>query len=269
MATAVAFIGTSAGQWLDGQLVPRVYWDSADPGRGRLIEPALTLLYSVEDPLVLGVLILSVILLAVLRRRARAGFAGIAALLCSAGGSAVLKTVVPRPDLSVAGSTAHNSFPSGHVAAATGLLLALLLALPDRARWWLAAPGALVVSAIGTAAMIAGWHRFSDVIGGVALASLSCCLAAAALAYRRAAGRPSPGTASPGTASPGTASPGTASPGWLWRAVLVAAAGTVTASAVAAALPVAPGLAFAAAAAGGFTAVSTAATTAVLSVTRL
>lgn len=272
-ATAVAFVGTPGGQWLDGRLVPRVYWDGADTGRTALMSPALRLLYLLEDPRVLAALIACVLLTGALSRRVWAAIAGIAALLCSAGGSLVLKAAVPRPDLGVAGSTGHNSFPSGHAAAATGLLLAFVLALPGRARWWLAAPGALAAWAVGAAAMIAGWHRLSDVLGSVALASASCCLAAGALAYLRGGrARTAPArTVPPEPAPPGTAPADAAAPdaGWLLPASLVAAAGTAAVSVAAAALPVAAAPALALAAAGAFTVLCTVATTAVLSVTHL
>jgi membrane-associated phospholipid phosphatase len=287
-ATAAAFLGTPAGQRLDGHLVPPmywdgVYWDGADTGRTVLTQSALRLLYLVEDPRVLGALIACELLTGALTRRVGAAIAGIAALLCSAGGSLVLKAAVPRPDLGVAGSTAHNSFPSGHVAAATGLLLAFVLALPGRARWWFAAPGAVAAWAVGAATMIAGWHRLSDVLGGVALASASCCLAASALAYLRGgrartapARTVAPGAAPAGAAPPGTA-PGSTAPtrmvapgaGWVLPASLVAAAGTAAVSVAAAALPVGGAPALAAAAAGAFTVLCTAGTAAVLSVTRL
>jgi membrane-associated phospholipid phosphatase len=257
-ATAVAFLGTPAGQRLDDRAEPPMYWDGADAGRTLLTSLALRLLYLVEDPRVLGAVIACVLLTGALTRRVGAAIAGIAALLCSAGGSLVLKAAVPRPDLGVAGSTGHNSFPSGHVAGATGLLLAFVLALPGRARWWFAAPGAVAAWAVGAATMFAGWHRLSDVLGGVALASASCCLAAGALAYLR--GGPA-GAAPARTVAPGA--------GWLLPASLVAAAGTAAVSVAAAALPVDGAPALAAAAAGAFTVLCTAGTAAVLSVTRL
>ena len=57
-----------------------------------------------------------------------------------------------------------------------------MLVLPGWARRWLAVPGAAGVAVIASATMIAGWHRFSDVLGGVLLGVTVFCLAAAALA---------------------------------------------------------------------------------------
>jgi hypothetical protein len=208
---------------------------------------------------VVAIGLVSVVLLGFAIRRPWAGVAGAGALLCSAAGSTVLKLAIPRPDLGVAGSTVHNSFPSGHVAAATGLVLAFLLVVPARARWWLAAPGAVVVSAVAAATMIADWHRFSDALGAVALASMMCCLAAAALALW-------PGARSVPAPRHGASRGPAGGLGW---AALVAATGTVGVAAAAAALPLDPDLYVAVAATGGFTAVSMAAITSALSVTRL
>ncbi|MBE1491430.1 phosphatase PAP2 family protein [Plantactinospora soyae] len=134
---------------------------------------------------VLGLLLLAVLLSGVLLRRPWAGVAGVALVVAAAVGAGVAKLVILRPDLAVATSTTHNSFPSGHVAVAMALLLAVLLVLPAPARWWFAVPGALGVSVVAAATMIAGWHRFSDVCGGLLLAAVLFCLAAAPLARRR------------------------------------------------------------------------------------
>ncbi|MEK8104953.1 phosphatase PAP2 family protein [Micromonospora sp. M12] len=74
--------------------------------------------------------------------------------------------------------------------------MAFLLVLPGWARRWLAVPGAAGVSVIASATMIAGWHRFSDVLGGVLLGVTVFCLAAAALtAWPGDPGRPMDRTA--------------------------------------------------------------------------
>ncbi|WP_165947328.1 phosphatase PAP2 family protein, partial [Micromonospora sp. 15K316] len=128
-----------------------------------------------------------------------AGLLGTALVVAAVLGAGVAKKVIVRPDLAVETSTTHNSFPSGHVAAAMALLLAVLLVLPASARWWFALPGATGVSTVAAATMIAGWHRFSDVVGAVLLAAALSCLAAAALA--RSGTRAGTGTAGhPGTA---------------------------------------------------------------------
>jgi membrane-associated phospholipid phosphatase len=167
----VVFVWTPAGQRLDQWLLPQT-------GRGSvLFGPAKALLSFAGDPIVLIALLAGVLVTGALSDRIRVALAGTAVVGCSIAGARVLKMLVSRPDLDVAGSTTHNSFPSGHVAAATGLVFAVLLMLPVRARWWCAVPGAAAVAAVGAATMIAGWHRLSDVVGAVFLAGALDCVA--------------------------------------------------------------------------------------------
>jgi membrane-associated phospholipid phosphatase len=186
--TGLIFMWTRHGQKLDGRLVAPVvggggYLEQNGPAAG----PAHALLSLTGNTVVLTVLVLLVLLAGALSRRLLAAFAGVAAAGCSVAAAAVLKLAVPRPDFGIDGSTS-SSFPSGHVAAATGLVLALMLALPARARRWLVIPGAAAISAVASATMIIGWHRFSDVLGGILLASMMCALAAALLGRRGAVG---------------------------------------------------------------------------------
>jgi membrane-associated phospholipid phosphatase len=153
--------------------------------RTPLAEPALAVLSFIGDAAILAVLLLAVLVVGALTKRLWAGVAGVAIVLCSVGAARILKTLLWRPDLDVHGSTTHNSFPSGHVSAAMALLLAFLLVVPPWARWWLAVPGTAAVSAVASATMIMGWHRFSDTVGGILLASALCCVGAAALTRLR------------------------------------------------------------------------------------
>ncbi|WP_216213983.1 phosphatase PAP2 family protein [Amycolatopsis aidingensis] len=179
--TCLVFVWTRGGQQLEQELLPG--WR---PGSGRgqqaaLLEPARVVLSFAGDPVVLGALLGLALLVGALSGRWRAGLAGAGLFLASVSAARLLKLVVPRPDLGVAGSTTHNSFPSGHVAAAMSLLLVFLFVSPARARWWLAVPGMAGVAMVGAATMIAGWHRLSDVLGSVLLATALACLLAAAL----------------------------------------------------------------------------------------
>ncbi|MEC3982263.1 phosphatase PAP2 family protein [Amycolatopsis sp. H20-H5] len=192
--TGVVFVLTRGGQQVDGELLPRAERGGSYRQDTALLGPAKALLAFFGDVGVLAVLLTAVVLTAALSRRFWAGLAGVAVFGCAVGAAKLLKAAILRPDLGVDGSTTHNSFPSGHVAAAAGLLCAGLLAVPARARWWVAVPGAAGVTAVASATMIVGWHRLSDVVGAVLLALLVCCLAAAALAHRRGVTRP-PGRA--------------------------------------------------------------------------
>jgi membrane-associated phospholipid phosphatase len=83
-------------------------------------------------------------------------------------GAEVLKLALTRPALST-GALA-NSFPSGHVAAVTGLAVALVLAAPAGGRRRAALVGVTpVVTLTGLATVVLEWHRPSDVLGSVLL----------------------------------------------------------------------------------------------------
>ncbi|MEU8257147.1 phosphatase PAP2 family protein [Micromonospora inaquosa] len=180
--TAAVFVRTYPGQWLDGVLLPPAQRGGGYEQQTVLVGPAKTVLATFGSPTLIAALLGVVLLVGVLRRRLVAGVVGVGMVVCAVLVASAVKEQLPRPDLGIESSTTHNSFPSGHVAAATALLLAFMLVLPRLARRWLAVPGAAGVSVIAAATMIAGWHRFSDVLGGVLLGVTLFCLAAAALA---------------------------------------------------------------------------------------
>jgi len=127
----------------------------------------------------ISTLVLMVILLLViglLRRR----FATAVITAVAFGGAVlsaeVLKRVLHRPDLapdmnSLINESNIDTFPSGHATIATAFALGLLIVSSLRARLWIATFGMLWAAGISTASLIAGWHRPSDLIGGIALAT--------------------------------------------------------------------------------------------------
>ncbi|MEH1168240.1 phosphatase PAP2 family protein [Micromonospora sp. CPCC 205539] len=179
--TGVVFLSTPAGQWLDGLLLPRAERGGGYQQETVLVDPAKTVLATFGSPTLLAALLGAVLLVGLLRRRLVAGVVGVGMVLGAVLVAGAVKSVLPRPDLQIASSTTHNSFPSGHVAVATALLLAFMLVLPGWARRLLAVPGAVGVSVIAAGTMIAGWHRFSDALGGVLLGVSLFYLATAAL----------------------------------------------------------------------------------------
>nr|WP_146218385.1 phosphatase PAP2 family protein [Micromonospora acroterricola] len=183
--TCAVFVRTYPGQWLDGLLLPRAERGGGYEQRTVLVGPAKTVLATFGRPTLLAALLGAVLLVGLLGRRLMAGVVGVGMVVCAVVVAGAMKSALPRADLRIESSSLHNSFPSGHVAAATTLLLAFVLVLPGWARRWLALPGAAAVSVIAAATMIAGWHRFSDALGGVLLGVALFCLAAAALAGRR------------------------------------------------------------------------------------
>lgn len=179
MLVCVAFVWTPAGQRADGALLPRT-----ERGRGYeqdpvLSEPAGEVLRLVGNPLHLVVALVAVVLVGLVLRRFWAGIAGVAVVLGSVAAARLLKELITRPDLDVVGSSTHNSFPSGHVAAFAGMVFAVLLVMPPRIRPWLVLPGAVGVTVVVGATMVAGWHRLSDGLGAVLVAATLYCLAVA------------------------------------------------------------------------------------------
>ncbi|GAA2190000.1 hypothetical protein GCM10009848_37070 [Micromonospora lupini] len=182
--TGVLFVWTDQGQWIDGLLLPRAERGGGYEQESDLVGPAKSVLATFGSPSLLAVLLGGVLAVGLLGRRLLAGVAGVGMVLCAVATAGAVKSALPRPDFAIEGSTTHNSFPSGHVAVATALVLAFLLVLPGWARRLFVVPGAAGVSVIGAATMIAGWHRFSDVLGGVLLSMALFCLASAALTVR-------------------------------------------------------------------------------------
>ncbi|WP_433534022.1 phosphatase PAP2 family protein [Micromonospora sp. CA-249363] len=180
----VVFVWTQPGQWIDGLLLPRAERGGGYAQPGGLFGPATVVLRYFGQPALLAVLLTAVLVVGLHGRRLLPGVVGVGTVLAAVLAAGAAKSALPRPELAVADSTTHNSFPSGHVAVATALALAFLLVAPGAARRWLVVPAAAGVSVIGAATMIAGWHRFSDVLGGVLLSLALFCLAAAALAAR-------------------------------------------------------------------------------------
>jgi membrane-associated phospholipid phosphatase len=181
--TCVVFVWTPGGQAFDGALLPMSERGASYQQDTPLLEPAKAVLALFGDEVLLGVVLLAVVLVG---RRSWASVAAVGVVLGSVAAARVLKEVVVRPDLDVVGSSTHNSFPSGHVAVATALLLAFALVLPPAARPWVLVPGSVAVVVVAASTMITGWHRLSDLVGGALVAGVLHCLAAAALADDRA-----------------------------------------------------------------------------------
>ncbi|WP_053353009.1 phosphoesterase [Leucobacter musarum] len=73
---------------------------------------------------------------------------------------------------------AANTFPSGHMTVFAALTAALVWAVPAAARGFVALLGTALVAAVGWQLLAYGWHRPSDVYGGIALAVIAFSLAA-------------------------------------------------------------------------------------------
>jgi membrane-associated phospholipid phosphatase len=154
-------VGTAAGQQLDEAAMQ---WTAAFITRDGWAEALLTGVSAGSVLLVGATLAVVTALTRGLRPAALGALSGAVVLLVAE----VLKLTLTRPDFAV--QALANSFPSGHVAAVTGLAVSLLLAAPTR-RWrWAALLGAApAVAFTGLATVALEWHRPSDVLGSVLL----------------------------------------------------------------------------------------------------
>ncbi|WP_436494823.1 phosphatase PAP2 family protein [Actinokineospora sp. HUAS TT18] len=168
LLTYLLFVRTAAGQWVD-QLMLSDY-----RGKPRFAEEVLAATLDVTL-----VLLVVVLVIGALGGRWWRGIAGIGVMLGAVGVARLLKATLSRPDLDIAGSTTHNSFASGHVAAAAGLLVAFLLVVPAAVRPWIGVLGGLGVAMVAWATVEAGWHRPSDVVGAVLIAAALALVVAA------------------------------------------------------------------------------------------
>lgn len=149
-------------------------------------------LTSVLHEIRVSTIILAIVLLIViglLRRRLAAALMATAAFGASIVSAEVLKRILPRNDLapelnSYVDNGNIDTYPSGHATIAMGFALAVLIVSSPRARLPVSAFGMVWAASVSVAALAAGWHRPSDLAGGMALA-LAFVATAAAFATRR------------------------------------------------------------------------------------
>lgn len=106
---------------------------------------------------------------ALIRRRADLSLVAAAVIAGSVISAELLKGVILTRPILYAGPLPHASFPSGHTAIAFSVGVAAILVVPARLRNWAAFAAVLYGSAIGIAAVAAGWHRPSDVAASLLL----------------------------------------------------------------------------------------------------
>ncbi|WP_344865405.1 phosphatase PAP2 family protein [Amycolatopsis ultiminotia] len=188
IAFAVAyllFVHTAGGQLAEdgvvhsAQAIDRSIVDWAQPLR------------DVDLVVVLGAAGLVVALLALVRGRFALGVTTLVLFLSPLAAAQLLKLYVLErpPGTDGSGVPGHNSFPSGHVAAATAVVFALAVVLPARFRTWVLALGAPGVAWVAAATVALGWHRLSDTLGGGLLVAAVVCAGAAVVSARRPDGR--------------------------------------------------------------------------------
>ena len=108
------------------------------------------------------------------------GWGGAVALIAAVAGpiacSQLLKhRWLDRPDLLNLNEV--NTFPSGHATVVAALAFGLLLVAPRRLRVPAALLGGALLAVVAWQLLAYGWHRPSDVIGGIALAACGASVA--------------------------------------------------------------------------------------------
>jgi membrane-associated phospholipid phosphatase len=140
---------------------------------------------SAFDPNPYVYLVLVPLIVALLRGRPRVVLAIGVIVLGANASTEVLKHILaaPRPASLFGGFSPlpPASWPSGHSTAAMSLVLATVLAVPNRLRPAAAALGALLAIAVGYSVLATGLHYPSDVFGGFLVAGTWTLTAVAAL----------------------------------------------------------------------------------------
>ncbi|MEV8612527.1 phosphatase PAP2 family protein [Amycolatopsis sp. NPDC051373] len=179
------FVRTAAGQEAENGVV-----HSAQATGPSTVDWAVPL-RDVDLVVLLGAVAVLVLALALVRRRFALGVTALVLLAIPLVAAQLLKIyVLDRPGSHDGYAVAsHNSFPSGHVSAATAVLFALAVVLPARMRTWVLAVGSLGVAWVAAATVALGWHRLSDTVGGCLLVAAVVCAGAAVVSARRPDGR--------------------------------------------------------------------------------
>lgn len=157
-------------------IVGGVYWLGVLTGRGQRVENralesstyesqwrGLLDLVSARD---LAIALVALVILAVVQRNPRGAIRAVLIVGVANVVAQVLKYgILVRPDF--AALDARNTFPSGHAVAFSSVLFVLIILVPARIRVLVAVFASLVLGVVVFQLLGFGWHRLSDVIGGV------------------------------------------------------------------------------------------------------
>lgn len=157
-------------------IVGGVYWLGVLTGRGQRVENralesstyesqwrGLLDLVSARD---LAIALVALVVLAVVQRNPRGAIRAVLIIGVANVVAQVLKYgILVRPDF--AALDARNTFPSGHAVAFSSVLFVLIIIVPARIRVLVAVFASLVLGVVVFQLLGFGWHRLSDVIGGV------------------------------------------------------------------------------------------------------
>lgn len=171
------FIRTHAGQVID---------NAAYLGRSGATPRAALRARDLLDVIVVtsvAAMAVIIVIVAVIRRSLLVGTLAVGGFIAAVAAAQILKLVLPRPNLDpvrndILDKGLYNTFPSGHTTIAAGASLALIIVSSPAFRPILLWLGTAFTSAVACAVVIAGWHRPSDAVGGIATAACVLSLAA-------------------------------------------------------------------------------------------
>lgn len=133
-----------------------------------------------------GVVLIAVVIGAIRRQRVATVLALIVVAAANLTSQLLKHEVLTRPDNGATGLW-HNSFPSGHTTVFVSAVFALFLVCGPRVRPLIATAGAIATTIVGALLVVSGWHRPSDVVGGVLVVAIYVFVGGAVLARVRPA----------------------------------------------------------------------------------
>jgi len=138
----------------------------------------------------------AIVLVALARRRVTLAIAAATAMAGAVLTTEVLKLkILTRPNFGEGAAVAYNTFPSGHSTIGMALSLGMVMVAPVRLRRVAVLVAAFTSIAFGTAVLVSGWHRPSDVVSAYFVAFGWFCAVSAVHARfdgRRSTSSPAP-----------------------------------------------------------------------------
>lgn len=165
--TYLFFVSSGVGQEIDVQ---------AYLGRESVSRRVLSIdrgLLSVVGLLVMVVIAILMLVLAGFRRRIEVGFTCVGGFALTVIGAELFKRYLPWEQLTVKDNDlpvnlVFDTYPSGHTTITTTACLMFVVLAPPKLRPWLGVALGIVSTGYATAVVVAGWHRPSDALGGIA-----------------------------------------------------------------------------------------------------
>lgn len=152
-----------------GQAADQLVLDVAMRGQDSIEWLTKTLTQSVSMVTVAVVAAIAMLIAAFRQRFALAARAGVMVLGANLMTQVLKSFLISRPYYGI-GFDLPNSFPSGHTTVLMSLALALVVVSPQRIRTAVATIASSVVSLALIVIIVSGWHRPSDIIGGILMA---------------------------------------------------------------------------------------------------